>query len=260
MRIDASLARGAARSALRAADRETQHRLAASLRQSGRCDPVRDERTAKRFLTDVKSVYNDRIVMTRLELAKRHSQVIAFGFDGVEGDGRVEFCSFLIRSHKGNTVPTLWGPQFSHHAIERFQQRQNGVLVDLKPLVAEFAPALLAFIAARTKKVSPAEEGLLPTISGALITVYNKEADEECAVTWLSNDQLRSAQLKERMSGMMDAASLIEVMRSMLRRNRFAGRKDTVLVDIREDLESAIRKTIQQAHAREGGCDGHPDS
>lgn len=228
--IHRSLARGAARMALREGHRQMEERL----QRLPQFASVTGEHSAERLSKTILEMFDDRLIFMRTELARKRSDVLGVGLDTKLNDGRPGLALFAISSRKGTTGIYWMGYQVSQHALERFQQRRLGAVHRIKSFVDEFflsAPAgLLSIIQPEPSRTTQ----LLPTATGALISVYDEEKHARIGVTWIALEQLRSEQLLERQERMKEAPTLLAELFSGQRTGKFSARRDRVSSWVRE--------------------------
>lgn len=222
--IHRSLARGAARMVLREGHRQMEARLL----RLPRFASVTGEHSAERLSKAILNMFRDRLIFMRTELAKKRSDVLGVGLDTKLTDGRPELALFAISSQKGTTRISWMSYQVSQHALERFQQRRLGTAHRIESFVDEFFPSAPFGLLAAIQSEPCRDAQLLPTATGALISIYDAEKHVRIGVTWIALEQLRSEQLLERQERMKEAPTLLAQLFSSQRTGKFAGRLDRV--------------------------------
>lgn len=233
LKVDKSLAMGAARTMLRNAARDVDHRIEAQIERKKFLSKVESESTLERFFGAISGVYGDRMALSRLEYAGKHSSGMIFGFDSISAPGVAdEVIGFVVHSERGQVDQNYLRLRMMPHALQRFQQRAAGLIQSFKPVVDEMAPALITYLAIE----SETEEGdvsgveLLPTRNGALMTRW--EADEEMlsGLTWLRTEDLYPNQREVRRDYLARSVTYLSRISVPARHGRFAGRKDRVVL------------------------------
>jgi hypothetical protein len=233
--IHKSLARGAARMVLREAHRQMEERL----QRLPQFASVTSEHSAERLSAAVIEMFGDRLILVRTEFARKRSDVLGVGLDTKITDGRPELVLFALSSQKGTTRISWMDYQVSQHALERFQQRRLGAVHRIESFVDEFSPSAWDGLLAIVQPVRSREMQLLPTATGALISMYSEEKQARVGVTWIALEQLRPEQLIERQQRMNEAPNLFASLFSRQRSGKFAGRQDRVSSWAREKPLSA---------------------
>jgi hypothetical protein len=126
--LDKSLARGVTRSALRVAEQSICKRVAGVCAQARVPAAARDEASAKQLADAWSRIYGERLVLLRAELAGRHSKVLCVAYETIENSENIEFWASLLLSTHGEIYGGLGDLKIARHALERYLQREAGLL------------------------------------------------------------------------------------------------------------------------------------
>lgn len=246
MKLHASVALGAARTMLREAHGVTQERMRNMIRANKHLVPIRDEATARRFIPEVDRVFGERMVLKRVEFAKKHSTGLCIGLDAAQGETRdmIDLWGIAISSSDGETHSVKFGLRIQHHALQRFQQREAGVVLDFQKVVDEMAPAVICvFLLSLASDEHWPSVSLLPTLSGAILVEWDKSVEAFAGKTWLRTMDLFPNQRTERRVMLMKAGEVLaDLDKPFIRYGTYAGRNDSAITYHPESTAKLIQE------------------